>query len=55
MMAYAFLRNLMRSRCLTSQATNYGHAAIEGAVHNAADYAVRKLTVVVWLGLLPFF
>lgn len=54
-LGFAFLTNLMRSLFLTSWAYNYGHAAIEGAVHDAAGYAVLVLTVVGLLGLLPLF
>ena len=49
----AFVTNLARSLFLTAWAYNHGPHAIEGAVHDAAGYAVLGLTVVGLLALLP--
>jgi exosortase len=52
-MIFAFLMNLVRSLFLTSWAYAYGPAAISGAVHDAAGYAVLGLTCVGLLLLVP--
>lgn len=52
-MLLAFCTNLLRSLFLTAWAYAYGHAAIEGAVHDIAGYAVLGLTVIGLLCLLP--
>ncbi|MSU24415.1 MAG: exosortase/archaeosortase family protein, partial [Opitutus sp.] len=54
-MGFAFLTNLARSLFLTGWAYHYGPHAIEGAVHDAAGYAVLGLTVAGLLCLLPLF
>jgi exosortase len=51
----AFVTNLIRSLFLTAWAYNYGPAAIEGKVHDAAGYSVLGLTLVGLLCLLPLF
>jgi exosortase/archaeosortase family protein len=51
----AFVTNLIRSLFLTAWAYNYGPAAIEGTVHDAAGYSVLGLTLVGLLCLLPLF
>jgi len=52
-MVLAFFTNLLRSLFLTAWAYRYGPRAIEGAVHDAAGYAVLGLTVAGLLCLLP--
>jgi exosortase len=52
-MLLAFLTNLGRSLFLTAWAYRYGHAAIEGTVHDVAGYAVLGVTVAGLLCLLP--
>ncbi|MES2693668.1 MAG: exosortase/archaeosortase family protein [Verrucomicrobiota bacterium] len=52
-MLLAFVSNLGRSLFLTAWAYNYGHAAIEGTVHDVAGYAVLGMTVIGLLCLLP--
>lgn len=54
-MCLAVFTNLLRGIFLTSWAYNYGHASIEGFVHDAAGYAVLGLTVIGLLCLLPIF
>jgi exosortase len=49
----AFVTNLGRSLFLTAWAYRYGHAAIEGTVHDVAGYAVLGGTVLGLLALLP--
>jgi exosortase/archaeosortase family protein len=51
----AFLTNLARSLLLTAWAYQRGPAAIEGAVHDVAGYAVLGLTTLGLLGLIPLF
>ena len=51
----AFLTNLARSLLLTAWAYQRGPAAIEGAVHDVAGYAVLVLTTLGLLGLIPLF
>jgi exosortase len=52
-MLLAFITNLGRSLFLTAWAYRYGHAAIEGSVHDVAGYAVLGMTVAGLLCLLP--
>jgi exosortase/archaeosortase family protein len=51
----AFVSNLARGLFLTGWAYRQGPAAIDGAVHDAAGYAVLGLTVAGLLCLLPLF
>lgn len=51
----AFVTNLVRGLFLTSWAYWQGPAAIGGAVHDVAGYAVLGLTVIGLLCLLPLF
>jgi len=50
---FAFMTNLGRSLFLTAWAYRFGHAAIEGTVHDVAGYAVLGVTVGGLLALLP--
>jgi exosortase/archaeosortase family protein len=53
--ALALAMNLARSLFLTGWAYRHGTRAIEGAVHDAAGYAVLAVTVLGLLGLLALF
>lgn len=54
-LALAFVANLGRGLLLTIWAYRHGPAAIDGAVHDVAGYAVLGLTVVGLMCLLPLF